>query len=367
MSRKVRVAIIFGGKSAEHEISLISAMNIIAAINREIYEPVLIGVDKTGKWFLQDEEQFMSNTPEPHLVKLATSSDQLSVIPGDLGPELYNLGSRETVPDLDAVFPIIHGPLGEDGSLQGLLRLINLPYVGPDVVGSAVAMDKDIAKRLLTEAGIPNSKFHTYRHDQLNDIDAGKVIADLGLPLFIKPANMGSSVGISKVEAENELLPAVEKAFQFDTKILIEEFIKGREIECAVLGNEELRASIPGEIIPKNDFYSYEAKYVDESGAGLEAPAKNISDEKMKEIQELAIKTFQVLACEGLSRVDFFMTEAGKLYINEVNTLPGFTKISMYPKLWSLSGIEYSDLIDQLIKLAIERHERESELQSSVF
>ncbi len=355
MSQKKRVAILFGGKSAEHEISLISAMNIIAAINRTQYEPVLIGIDKTGRWILQNETRFMANPADPRKVQLTDAAEQLSVIPGDTGPQLYNLHTGKTLEAIDVIFPIVHGPLGEDGSLQGLLRLLNLAFVGPDVLGSAICMDKDVAKRLMNEAGIPNARFRSFRKEDDAEIHSEKIAADLGLPLFVKPANMGSSVGISKVESAADLQDAVDEAFRFDTKIIIEEFIKGREIECAVMGNENPEASVPGEVIPHSGFYSYEAKYVDESAAGLEAPAKNLSEEQVRQIQALAIRAYRTLECEGLSRVDFFLKADGKLYLNEINTLPGFTKISMFPGLWGQSGIPYRELIDRLLRLAMER------------
>jgi len=318
---KKKIGILFGGKSAEHEISLSSAKNVFDAIDKTKFDPMLIMIDKAGKWKVTDVFMF------------------------------------------DVIFPILHGPFGEDGTIQGFLKLVNIPYVGPGVLGSAVGMDKDVMKRLFRDAGIPIGKFLSMKSHE-KPLSFAEVEAALGSPFFIKPANMGSSVGISKVRNETEYAAAVKEAFQYDTKIVIEEFIPGREIECAVLGNEDLAASLPGEIIPAHDFYSYDAKYLDEKGASLQIPVK-LDEDTTKRIQELAVKVFQTLCCEGLSRVDFFLKENGEIIVNEINTMPGFTKISMYPKMWEASGISYTDLITRLIELAISRFEKERELKTS--
>jgi D-alanine-D-alanine ligase len=360
-----KVGILFGGKSAEHEISLLSAKNIYEAIDRTKFEPVLVGIDKNGHWIINDASRFLLNADNPALISLSTDGKPVA-----LRPESRSLLSAEPAGNqfapviLDAVFPILHGPFGEDGTIQGFLKLAGIPYVGPGVLGSAVGMDKDAMKRLLRDAGIPIGKFLTLKsHERLPSF--AEVESALGVPFFIKPANMGSSVGISKVRAEGEYSGAVRDAFQYDTKIVIEEFISGREIECAVLGNEEPAASVPGEIIPSHDFYSYDAKYLDENGASLEIPAK-LDDETKKRIQNLAVKVFQVLCCEGLSRVDFFLKADGGIIVNEINTMPGFTKVSMYPKLWEASGVSYTELITRLIELAISRFEKECGLRTSV-
>jgi len=258
--------------------------------------------------------------------------------------------------NVDVVFPILHGPFGEDGTMQGLLKLANIPFVGAGVLGSAIGMDKDVMKRLLRDAGISVAQFLTLRRQDTPDYN--DVTKELGLPLFVKPANMGSSVGVSKVNNEADFIDAVKEAFKYDNKILIEENILGHEIECSVLGNESPIVSVPGEVIPRHEFYSYEAKYVDENGAGLEIPAK-LSDEETDKIKSIALKTFKVLECEGFGHVDCFLTKEGKVYVNEINTIPGFTSISMYPKLWEASGISYSELIDKLIQLAIDRFQKE--------
>ncbi|MCL2802126.1 MAG: D-alanine--D-alanine ligase [Treponema sp.] len=317
-----KVGILFGGKSAEHEISLLSANNVIEAIDKKKFEPILIKIEKSGKWNIND------------------------------------------IFACDVIFPILHGPFGEDGTIQGLLKLADIPFVGPGVLGSAAGMDKDVMKRLLRDDGIPIGKFiAAYKNQKLPSFAEAE--SALGTPIFVKPANMGSSVGISKVRSEAEFNAALKEAFLYDTKIVIEEFISGREIECAVLGNEEPAASVPGEIIPSHDFYSYDAKYIDDNGAALEIPAK-LDEQTIKRVQELALKVFKTLCCEGLSRVDLFLCTNGELIVNEINTMPGFTKISMYPKMWEASGISYTELITRLIELAISRFERDKLLKTSV-
>ena len=324
MKKKIRVSVLFGGKSVEHEVSLQSAKNVIDAIDKNKYEVIPIGIDKSGKW------------PHPFQDICATT---------------------------DVVFPVLHGSFGEDGTVQGLFKLAGVPFVGASILGSAVGMDKDIAKRLLRDAGIPIAKFLVFK--EKDKIDFKKVFSEVGLPFFVKPANSGSSVGVGKVKNENDFKKAVDEAFRYDTKILVEEFVDGREVECAVLGNENPIASWVGEIIPHHEFYSYEAKYTDENGASLEVPAK-IFPEISERIREIAIKTFKALSCEGMGRVDFFLKKDGDLVVNEINTIPGFTKISMYPRLWEASGVSYSELTHRLIELAFERFEKENKLKTSV-
>ncbi len=356
--QKIRVGILFGGKSAEHEVSLRSAKNVADAINKDKYEVVLIGISKSGTWLLPDQAQFLLNGDDPKKIALNTEQSTETA----LTPQSSGTLASQALPPLDVVFPILHGPMGEDGTVQGLLKLANVPFVGPDVLGSAVGMDKDIMKRLLRDAGIPISKFKAFEKEDAIDFD--EVSTELGLPMFVKPANMGSSVGVGKVKTKEQFDDIVADAFKYDTKIIIEEFIDGRELECAVLGNQNPKASVIGEISPNQEFYSYDAKYIDEDGADLAIPA-NIDPEIAKEMQEMSIKTFKVLCCEGLSRVDCFLTKDNQLYVNEINTIPGFTKISMYPQLWEATGISYADLIDQLITLAIERFDRQKNLQTS--
>jgi D-alanine-D-alanine ligase len=362
MAKKIRVGILFGGKSAEHEVSLQSAKNVFEAIDREKYEPVLIGIDKSGRWLLNDASKFLLNADDPKRIQLNKNSKPVALTPqsGGLISNLTTLANEGTI---DVIFPILHGPFGEDGTVQGLLKLADIPFVGAGVLGSAVGMDKDVMKRLLRDGGAPIGKYIALQsHEEVPGF--AEVTAKLGLPLFIKPANMGSSVGVSKVHNEAEYRASIRAAFEYDRKIVIEEFIQGRELECAVLGNENPAASVPGEVISTHEFYSYDAKYLDENGAALQIPAQ-VSPAVAAEIQQLAIKTFQVLSCEGLGRVDFFLRANGELVVNEINTMPGFTKISMYPKLWEATGIPYSTLIDRLIELAIARYQKEAALKTS--
>jgi D-alanine-D-alanine ligase len=361
-NKRIRVGILFGGKSAEHEISLLSAKNIIDALDRSKYEPVLIGIDKSGRWVSSEPSTFLLNPADPKRIALnKAESRDVALVPQSSG-KLTALEAGAMASGVDVVFPILHGPLGEDGAVQGLLKLANVPFVGAGVLGSAVGMDKDVMKRLLRDAGLPVPKFLVFGRGQQPDYAA--VTKALGAPVFVKPANLGSSVGISKAKDAAGFEKAVREAFRYDTKIVIEENIKGREIECAVLGNQDPKASVAGEIIPTHEFYSYEAKYLDDDGARLEIPAK-LDAATLKRVQELAVKIFQTLNCEGMGRVDFFLTPDNKLYVNEINTIPGFTKISMYPKLWEASGIGYTDLISKLIELAIERFRHEQTLSSS--
>jgi len=367
MERKLRVGILFGGKSAEHEVSLQSAKNIFDAIDREKYEPILIGIDKSGRWLLNDESNFLLNANDPKRIRLNTSSDAVALVPQSKGTisnlsALKNGSANNSA--IDVIFPVLHGPFGEDGTVQGLLKLADIPFVGSGVLASAVGMDKDVMKRLLRDAGLPIGKFRSLRAD--DDVPSyEEVSSELGSPVFIKPANMGSSVGVSKVKKQRDYLPALRDAFEYDTKAVIEEFIPGRELECSVLGGNEIMASIPGEVKSRHEFYSYNAKYIDKKGAELIIPAK-VPVETIQRVQELAIAVFKTLCCDGLARVDFFLKEDGNIIVNEINTMPGFTKISMYPKLWEVSGMSYTQLIDKLIGFALERFEKDRQLKTSL-
>jgi D-alanine-D-alanine ligase len=345
--KKLNVGILCGGQSAEHEVSLQSAKNVFDAMDHEKYQPILIGIDKTGTWFRSETLDCILDQGDPKRIHLDPGAEAFS--PGQLFTQKGQTGDQR----LDVIFPILHGPLGEDGTVQGLLKLAGLPFVGAGVLGSAAGMDKDVMKRLLRDAGLPIGAFLCLKsHEALPDFKA--VVDRLGLPVFVKPANMGSSVGVSKVHGQEEYHQALREAFQYDTKIIIEEFIPGRELECSVLGSEKPSASLPGEVKSTHEFYSYDAKYIDENGAVLDIPAK-LPEQSIKAIQDLAVKTFEVLCCEDLARVDFFMKPDGSLIVNEINTMPGFTKISMYPKLWEASGISYGDLIDRLITLGLKK------------
>ena len=365
MERKIRVGVVFGGKSTEHEVSLLSAQSIIRALDAERFDVVLIGIDKDGRWALCDEAIPLLHADDPKRIALSPAACPVAVVPGDRDGRLSALGKELPVPQLDVVFPVLHGPLGEDGTVQGLLKLANIPFVGAGVLGSAVGMDKDVAKRLLRDAGIPIADFLTVNARQAAALSFDQVVARLGLPFFVKPANAGSSVGVSKVTDDDSYAMAMHEAFKFDGKVLIEEFIIGREIACAVLGNDEPIASCLGEIVPTHDFYSYEAKYLDEDGALLQIPAE-VEDGLVQQIRLLAVRTYQTLCCEGMARVDFFLRPNGEALVNEINTIPGFTSISMYPKLWEASGMPYRTLLERLIDLALERSERERSLQTSI-
>ncbi len=362
---KQRIGVVFGGKSAEHEVSLQSAKNILEAIDKSKYEVVLLGIDKQGEWHLNDASGFLLNAENPALIALNRSGEHVALVPGSSSQQLITRQQAQPLSQLDVIFPIVHGTLGEDGSLQGLLRMANLPFVGSDVLGSAVSMDKDFTKRLLRDAGLKVAPWLSVIQTQRAHVDAQAVIARFGLPLFIKPANQGSSVGVSKVDSLEAFDAALDLAFTFDRKVLIEQGIKGREIECAVLGNESPQASPCGEVVVHDAFYSYDTKYISESGAQVVVPAA-ISDEASEAIRTVAITAFQALECFGMARVDVFLQDDGEIIVNEVNTLPGFTNISMYPKLWQAAGLSYSDLITRLIELAQQRHQQSSQLKSSV-
>lgn len=364
MTKKLRVAILFGGQSAEHEISLISARNIVEAMDKRKYEIVSIGIDKQGRWIFDQGARLLRGGKQTQ-VKLRRRDDTAAVLPGATQTPVMRVSRRAALLAVDVVFPVLHGPFGEDGTVQGLLKLAHVPFVGAGVLGSAIGMDKDVMKRLLRDAKLPVAKFMVFEHGSAGTIDFATVKRVLGLPLFVKPANLGSSVGISKVRHENQFAAAVREAFRYDTKVLIEENIRGREIECSVLGNETPMASLPGEIITHHDFYSYNAKYRDEKGARLVIPAK-LPALLVRRIQELAVRTFKVLCCEGMARVDFFIRDNREIFVNEINTIPGFTKISMYPKLWEATGISYPDLIDRLIQLALEKFRDDKNLRTSI-
>ena len=355
---KLDVVLFFGGKSAEHEISLRSAQNVIEAIDKKKYHLNYIAIDKQGKWNTNSQ---LKNELPPFPLSLDFFKEPVAVIFNGANP-FMNLQTGEMIP-VDVCFPVLHGPYGEDGTIQGLLRSVQLPFVGADVLGSAVGMDKDVMKRLFRDSGIAIGKFITAYQDDSPSYD--QVVEKLGIPFYIKPANMGSSVGISKVQKEEDYAQALEEAFKYDLKIVIEENIEGMELECAVLGNRKAKASAVGRITAYHEFYTYSSKYLDDKGFKLEIPAA-ISKEKTEEIRELAVKVFEVLDTFGLGRVDVFLKNDGEVLVNEINTIPGFTSISMYPMLWKESGLSYKELIDRLIELAIERSEDLSRLSTSI-
>jgi len=395
--KKIRVGILFGGRSGEHEISLLSAASVFNAIDKNKYEVVPIGITKEGRWVtaadaerllqgeFEDHKHLRAGDPEATPGAAVLAKGEAVVVPpepqkhGSLTPfetdaSSHALTRRATdrAIDVDVIFPVLHGTFGEDGTIQGLLELADLPYVGAGVLGSAAGMDKDIMKALFRAAGLPIVKHVTLLRSEW-ETKAKKVEkfveSKLKYPVFVKPANLGSSVGISKAHDRKELGPAVEEAAKFDRKIVIEQGVggrkqKAREIECSVLGNDNPEASLPGEIVPGTEFYDYNAKYLDE-GSQLIIPAK-LSKGETKQVQRLAIAAFKAVDCSGLARVDFLMEPMSrKIYLNEINTMPGFTAISMYPKLWAASGVSYSDLIGRLIQLGLDRHEEKKKNQYS--
>ncbi|WP_044249618.1 D-alanine--D-alanine ligase family protein [Chondromyces apiculatus] len=390
--RKLRVAVLFGGRSAEHEISLLSARFVVEALDRDRYEPVLVGIDKEGRWLLQEEALLLGAARDPRLARLNAAMPEVTLAtrPGAEGAAMLTPLSGSSTPadsagsaggaqasGIDVVFPVLHGPLGEDGSVQGLLELTGVPYVGSGVLGSAVGMDKDVMKRLLREAELPvlphfTLRRSTWERDRAGWIDRVAALAEGGTPsrsapIFVKPANLGSSVGIRRVTAPFEIEEAIEHAFEFDLKVVCEQGVPGaREIECAVLGDDEPIASIPGEIVidHADGFYSYAAKYIDERGASIKIPA-DLDPAEVSTVQNLSLRVFRTLEASGLARVDFLMGEDRRLHVNEINTLPGFTAISMYPKLWEASGIPPRELVQRLIEIALDRGVRRRLLRTS--
>jgi D-alanine-D-alanine ligase len=358
--KRRRVAILFGGRSAEHEISCISARSVIDALDPDRNEVVPIGITREGRWHRLDgppplptETGTMPRVDDSSgaAVELASEAGSRELVAAD--------GSREPI---DVVFPVLHGPFGEDGTVQGLLELAGVPYVGAGVLGSAIGMDKDVQKRLFREAGLPVGPYEpVHETDWRDDPDAVVAAAGaLGYPVFTKPSTLGSSVGVAKVHRADELGSAMDEAFRYARVALLEHAFEGaREIECAVLGNDEPVASVAGEIVPAgHEFYDYEAKYLDERGAQLLIPA-DLKPEVLEEIQRLAVSAFRTIRCAGMARVDFFLEGEDRPWLNEANTVPGFTSISMYPKLWEASGLPYAELVERLLDLAIERHEAE--------
>lgn len=367
MTERVRVGIVFGGRSGEHEVSLRSAFSVLNALDRDRYEPVLIAIDPQGHWRVQPTENSIK-TNTTHELTIDNSLARVSVLPDGTGRSLTlaALSPVERTYTVDVVFPVLHGTFGEDGTVQGLFEMANVPYVGSGVLGSAAAMDKAIARRLLKSDGLPIvDGFVVHAREKLSTEDLSRRIdTELSWPVFIKPANMGSSVGVSKVTDRASLSTALSSASRYDTKLIIERAHSVREIEIAVLGNDSPEASLPGEIVPSHDFYSYEAKYIDSNGARVVLPA-SFSPERTDALRTLALRAFRALDLSGLARVDLFIDRTDDtVYINEVNTLPGFTDISMYPKLWAATGLSFTALIDRLIALALERHTARASLST---
>lgn len=366
MKRKIRVAVIFGGKSGEHEVSLASARSIMAAMDKDKYEIVPVGITKSGRWLTSGDPMALLSAGVDALLEAEPDETEQALPSAGSGGNPDVLPRRDLVPGLrrarfpavDVVFPVLHGPYGEDGTIQGLLEIADLPYVGAGVLGSALGMDKAAMKSVFKAHNLPivdymlilRKAWAAQPERVLQEIEAR-----FAYPLFLKPANLGSSVGVSKAHHREELIRGLNLAARFDRKLLVEAAVNAREIECSVLGNDDPIASIPGEVVPSNEFYDYKAKYID-NASELYIPA-DLPAETVKLVQELAVRAFVALDCAGMARVDFFLCrDTGKLYLNELNTIPGFTSISMYPKMWEASGIPYPELIDRLIELALERY-----------
>ncbi len=359
---KKRMVILYGGKSGEHEVSLISAASILRHLDKAEYEAVLVAVAKDGTWFLQDDSVTQAAMDGTSALSIKDER-RVVVLPG-AGLAALGPSGPEKI-ECDLVFPVLHGTFGEDGTIQGLLEVAGLPYVGAGVMGSAIGMDKEKSKELWMRSGLPVTPFMTVRRDALNDIDtiAVKAGARFRWPCFVKPACAGSSVGASKVSEPEELEKALRSAFEWDEKVLIEPFINAREIECAVLGNADPVAFEPGEVHPSHEFYDYEAKYIDPNGASLEVPAR-LTGEQSARVRELAVAAFKTCELSGMARVDFFIDKkTGAILLNEVNTIPGFTHISMYPRMCEAGGLPYAQLISRLAELALERHEARKALR----
>jgi len=360
-SKKIRVAVLFGGRSTEYEVSLSSAVSILNAINRDKYDILPVHISKEGRWELITDSKMLSSV---ETLKKSKGDFFLLSEPKVKGFLRISDGPKNSAPQIfselvDVVFPVLHGTFGEDGAVQGLLRVADLPFVGAGVLGSALGMDKIMMKQMFMENDLTTSDFIWFLRKKWkskpDEIIQG-VVQEIGFPCFVKPANTGSSVGVSKANSEVELSNSINKAARYDRKILIEKRIDAHELECSVLGNDDPKASVVGEVIPCNEFYDYEAKYLDDESETI-IPAdipKNISEK----IQRMAVDAFKALDCAGMARVDFLLErKTDQIFINEINTIPGFTPISMYPKLWEASGIPYSELIDRLIELALERHQ----------
>jgi D-alanine-D-alanine ligase len=364
LPRRIRVGVIFGGRSVEHEVSLVSAASVINALDKSKYEIVPIGIAHTGQWLSSGEAMKLlkENASIDH------ETEQL-ILPDPRKQSLVTMNGGTAVESrIDVVFPVVHGTYAEDGTLQGLLELADLPYVGAGVLGSAVGMDKIVQKDLLRQAKIPTTPAIWFFYNEFRSTPK-KLIAEmekkLRYPMFVKPAHSGSSIGISKSHNQKELLEHIEFASQYDWKILVEKAVpNAREIECAVLGNENPEASVPGEIVPSNEFYDYDAKYVD-GKSNVIIPAR-LPKTVVKNIQRVAITAYRTLDCSGMARVDFLVVKkTNRIFLNEINTIPGFTSISMYPKLWEATGLPYSQLLDRLIALALERHEQKKKLNTT--
>ena len=346
MSTKLNILILYGGRSVEHEISIRSAKNVVENIDRDRFTVHLIGIDKQGSWFFHEKMNKSIREGEPVFLNLDA-----------VDPFIVRQNGSKIL--MDVVFPVLHGTDGEDGSIQGLFTAMNVPVVGSGVLGSAVAMDKIVSKKVLLESGIPVAPFMEFDVSQKKSIDFHEIAEKLGVPFMVKSAALGSSVGVSKVKSETDFQAALDESFRYDDRIIIEQFVDGRELECAVIGNDEPEASFPGEIIMVKDydFYTYTAKYLDEDAIKIQLPAET-DDKTTEKLRQISIAAYQALRCEDFARVDLFLTTEGEVIVNEINTIPGFTSVSMFPMMWQYMGMSYTELISRLIDLCLARHNK---------
>ena len=354
MGTKTRIAVLAGGISGEHQVSLMSARNVVVGLEREKYEVIIIGIDRQGRWRLFEDADWLNDPDDPAGVRLAGGGRDVALLPGH--NRLY-LPGQGWGPEVDVVFPVLHGPGGEDGTVQALCELSGIPCVGAGVLGSAAGMNKVVTKRLCMQEGLNTGSFIEITRTMRGSSDASwkSVSGRLEPPLFVKPVSLGSSVGISMARNSEEYASAIDEGFRHDISVIVEEYVDGREIECAVIGNEDPEAAPPGEIIPKgHDYYSYESKYLDPDGAELRVPA-DIPEETAGRVMELSCRAFRAVRCRGMARVDFFLRNSdSELLINEINTIPGFTAISMFPRMWANAGMSLPQLLDRLVSLAME-------------
>lgn len=345
MTKKPEVAILFGGRSVEHEISIRSASNVVANINKDLYQVRLIGIDKNGAWFLKDTVD--ENIVAGRKIGLKLDATNPGVLLLDTNEEIH----------IDIAFPVLHGTDGEDGSIQGLFKSMDIPVVGSGVLGSAVSMDKIVSKKILKECGVPVAAYMEFRKSDIDSINFHHIRSEIGLPFMIKSAGLGSSVGVSMVKSEEDFAESLAESFKYDGQVIVEQFIDGRELECAVIGNKNPKASFPGEIIlvKDYDFYTYTAKYLDEDAIKIQLPAE-LDKETTEKIRKVSVEAYKALRCEDFARVDLFLTDSGDVLVNEINTIPGFTSASMFPMMWQHMGISYQNLITELIEMCLKRY-----------
>lgn len=353
MAKKTKVALIYGGKSVEHEISIRSAKNVAAQIDGTKYDITLLGISKKGVWYLTDSVDAGMEQGAPVAITLNAET-----------PMLIDQRNNRSI-SIDVAFPILHGTDGEDGGVQGLFKALSIPVVGSGVLGSAVSMDKVISKRILRESGVPVANYLSFSKSERDSIRYSRVVANLGLPFMVKSASLGSSVGVNKVKNENDFAKAIEEGFKYDANVIMEQFIKGRELECAVIGNAVPKAAMACEVVlvKDYDFYTYTAKYLDDDAVRIDLPAK-IDEQSMEKVRNAAIDAYKALRCEDFARVDLFLTDDGRVFINEINTIPGFTSVSMFPMMWQHMGLSYPALLSELIDQCLARYAAQKSLET---